>query len=254
MHGARNDFVILDRRAQSIDDPVAFARWICDRRSGIGADGVLTIETSTHADARMRVINADGSEAEMCGNGIRCVARYLAEAGEGEGRNIETLAGTIQTRVESHQPEYLVRVRMAAPAIAAYPSQADADLVDTGNPHVVVFRDAIDLIDLEALAAIVQRDPALRSGANVHLVAASDGSLHVRHWERGVGVTQACGTGAVAAAAAAIARGLAHAPVTVHVPGGTLTVSVDGDGGWWLTGPAERVFDTDVAVEAPISR
>jgi diaminopimelate epimerase len=249
MHGARNDFVILDRRTSFVDDLDAFARWACDRRAGIGADGLIALEASSSSGIAMRTINADGSEAEMCGNGIRCAARWLDEAGEGDRITFETGAGNICTEVVAREPEYLVRVSMPAPRIAARSIQSlgDAFLVDLGNPHLVLFRDDVYDVDLEAFAPSLQNDSQFAKGTNVH-VAAVEGPnrLRLRHWERGVGLTMACGTGAVAAAAAAIESRRVTSPVEALVPGGRLVVEWDGKGAAGLTGPAVRVFDTDV--------
>jgi diaminopimelate epimerase len=249
MHGARNDFAIVDCRTEPVDLPT-FARWVCDRRAGIGADGVIAIESSEAADVRMRTMNADGSEAEMCGNGIRCAARWLDEAGEGDRVVFETAAGLIRTEIVTRDPEYLVRVAMGRPRIAAIPHVIPvATFVDLGNPHVVVFERKIDAVDLEALALGFQRNEQFPNGTNVHVVEPlSNRSIRVRHWERGVGLTQACGTGAVACAAVAIAKRLARSPVEVFVPGGRLVVEWDGEGDASLIGPAVRVFDTEVDV------
>lgn len=248
LHGARNDFIILDARREPTRDFDALARRLCDRRASIGADGLLVVESSSIAHARMRIFNADGTEAEMCGNGIRCLARYLDEAGEGSALAIETGAGIIETCVTAREPEYLVRVAMGLPH---YQPRAlglrDASFVDLGNPHVVLVRRSFDEIDLVQTACGLQRSSVLPEGANVHVVLVEDErTLHVRHWERGVGVTQACGTGAVACAASAIVLGLARSPVDVHVPGGCLVVEWDGAGTAFLTGPAARVFETTI--------
>lgn len=247
MHGTRNDFVILDNRRAHILDPVAFGRFVCDRRSAIGADGLLSIERSTVADARMRVINADGSEAEMCGNGMRCVARYLTEAGEGDRLRVETLAGIIESDVLRGDPAFDVRLEVGVPEVErrAFDGR-EVWYVKVGNPHLVMFVDALDAVDLPALAERVQRDPAYAGGINVHLAARAADGLDVKHWERGVGLTMACGTGAVACAAAAIVDGSARSPVAVAVPGGMLMVGWDGQGPASLTGPAVRVFDGHV--------
>ncbi|MBV8530423.1 MAG: diaminopimelate epimerase [Candidatus Eremiobacteraeota bacterium] len=252
MHGARNDFVILDARTQRMGDMVSFARWVCDRRGGIGADGLILLEPSRVADVRMRTLNADGTEAEMCGNGIRCAARWLDESGQGDRIAFETEAGIVRTRVVARQPAYLVRVAVGRPRIAPGPlSIPTAAFVDLGNPHLVIFGNNIDGIDLEALAARFQRDRAFPNGTNVHLAASLDnGALRVRHWERGVGLTQACGTGTVACAAVALDKRLATSPVEVHTPGGRLVVEWNGDGDAYLVGPAVRVFDTEVAFGA----
>jgi diaminopimelate epimerase len=247
MHGARNDFVILDRRKEGRVDLALFARWVCDRRAGIGADGVIAIESSHIADARMRTINADGSEAEMCGNGIRCAARWLDEAGAGAGLTFETDAGLIATEILLRGPEYAVRVAMGRPVVTRVRDMGW--FVDLGNPHVVIVARSVDDVTLESVAEELQRDSRFPNGTNVH-VAAPDGErgLRVRHWERGVGLTMACGTGAVACAAVAITNGAAVSPVEVFVPGGRLVVEWDGAGEARLTGPAIRVFDTEVDV------
>ncbi|HEY9084952.1 MAG TPA: diaminopimelate epimerase [Candidatus Tyrphobacter sp.] len=258
MHGARNDFIIADARREPFRNPSTLAIRLCDRRVGIGADGLLLLEASAIADARMRVFNADGSEAEMCGNGIRCLARYLDEAGEGSPLRIETETGVIETRVVEREPEYLVRVTLPVPDFSARRTGAtdglgmtgSTYLVRVGNPHLVLLRGSIDDFDFESVATELQRE--FPEGINVHVTSVSDEhTLRVRHWERGVGLTQACGTGAVACAASAIRLGLARSPVDVHVPGGNLHVEWDGTGAAYLTGPAERVFDAVIPRHDP---
>lgn len=241
MHGTLNDFIVADLRNQpAIPDPAAFARKWCDRRSGIGADGVLLIERSESCSVRMRVINADGSEAEMCGNGIRCVARFLYDRGEGKAFSVETLAGPIVASIVSTSP---VRVRedMGTPQLTGKTDALDdAEFVSMGNPHVVAFTGDLGTFDLLS-AGLKLRD------MNVHAVHVRDAStLEVLHHERGAGFTQACGTGAVASAAVAIRRGIVRSPVTVRVPGGELSVEWDGKGHAFLTGPAERIFDATI--------
>lgn len=250
MHGARNDFAIVDCRNESIDLPT-FACRICDRRGGIGADGLIAIEPSAVADVRMRTINADGGEAEMCGNGIRCAARWLDEAGEGSRIAFETAAGIVRTEIVSRAPEYSVRVEMGVPKIEdlALKGTSAAALVEIGNPHVVIFCSDVDGVDLATVAEGVNLEPRFHAGTNVHVAAIrSAGALNVRHWERGVGLTPACGTGAVACAAVAIERGLTTAPVQIFVPGGRLLVEWEGRGVAYLIGPAMRVFDAEVDV------
>jgi diaminopimelate epimerase len=250
MHGALNDFVVVDERTLRIPDLPSFARMVCDRRAGIGADGVLAILDSDVGDARMRVINADGSEAEMCGNGMRCIARYLSEAGEGDRLRIETLAGVIETQIVSKGQTYEVRLNMGVPLPQRRPLPfPDASFVSMGNPHIVIFTPALDALDLATVAEELQRSPAFPEGTNVHAAVHSGPQrLDVRHWERGVGLTYACGTGAVACAAAGIMRGVVHSPVDVHVPGGVLRVEWDGEGPSYLTGPAVRVFDAELEI------
>lgn len=248
MHGARNDFVIIDGRAEQVTDVPTFVRWACDRRAGIGADGCIVLESSRVANVRMRTINSDGSEAEMCGNGVRCAARWLDEAGEGERIAFETDAGIVRTTVVTRKPEYLVRVLMGEPHVSpiALPGLHGAVFVDVGNPHVVIFAAGAEEIDLAAVAEALQRTPRFPEGTNVNAAALDGGSLRVRHWERGVGLTQACGTGAVACAAVAIEQRMATSPVEVLVPGGRLIVEWSGSGSACLIGPAVRVFDACV--------
>jgi diaminopimelate epimerase len=246
MHGAGNDFVIFDARANPNEDFSALALAVCDRRTGIGADGLIAIGPSGEANVAMRTFNPDGSEAEMCGNGIRCAARWLEEGGEGTGVAFETGAGIVRTEMVARDPEYLVSATMPVPRIVRrfVQGSSDAVIVDSGNPHLVLFPDPGDDVDLGVLGPRLQSDPHFPGGVNVHSAVVEDPHrIRVRHWERGAGATQACGTGAVAAVVAAIARGTVASPVDVFVPGGKLVVEIDGDGAK-LVGPAVRVFDT----------
>lgn len=247
-HGARNDFIILDARAGVVDDLPSFAlRW-CDRHGGIGADGVLVVGNSERAPVSMRVINADGSEAEMCGNGVRCVARYLDERGEGARFDVDTIAGIIRTDVIERGEVYLVRVDMGVPRIVSVDqTEPQSTIVDTGNRHLVLFREEIEGFDLWSIGEATKSDARYAGGINVHLVEVEGPStLRVRHYERGAGLTMACGTGAVASAVASIVRGAVVSPVTVRVPGGELTIEWDGSGRVFMTGPAVHVFDTAI--------
>jgi diaminopimelate epimerase len=256
MHGAHNDFAIVDTRLQPVDDPVAFARWVCDRHIGIGADGLLLIAPSPLADVRMRVVNPDGSEAEMCGNGIRCVARYLDERSEGDHRRIETLAGIIETRVVSRGAVYEIRVAMGVPHVLrqdGHDTEERDVVVDAGNPHIVLVRHSLDEVDLVREGERLQSDLRFPNGVNVHVCTIEGAqTLRVRHYERGAGLTMACGTGAVACAAATIALGVVKSPVNVHVPGGTLRIDWDGSGQAFMTGPAAHVFDTTIDPRAAV--
>ncbi len=225
MNGTRNEFVIVDGRETPLDDPVAFARRICDPSRGPGADGLLLALDSATADVRMRVINADGSEAEMCGNGIRCMARYLDEHDGRAEAVVETLAGPIATRILSREP-YTVSEVMGVPHIGTPHEVAGftATPVDVGNPHVVIFVDDVAAIDINALGPRIGRDPRYPGGVNVHFAQIAGKRLRVAHWERGAGATAACGTGAVACAAVAMTAYGFSSPVTLDVPGGTLRV------------------------------
>jgi diaminopimelate epimerase len=245
-NGTGNEFVLVDERGAPLADPVAFARRVCDRTHGLGADGVLLIEPSERFDARMRIVNADGSEAEMCGNGMRCVARYLDENDGLEQATVETLAGPIGTRILSRAP-YRVAVEMGEPRIGDPHLVAGfrAVPVDLGNPHVVIRLrdDDIDAIDLAVVGPRVERDARYPGGTNVHVVARQGEHWRVRHWERGAGATQACGTGAVAVAAVLIAAGEATSPVSLHVPGGVLDVIWKPGERATLVGDAVREFE-----------
>jgi diaminopimelate epimerase len=238
MHGTFNDFVILDQRPPEVADLFAFAKNACDRRGGVGADGLIVLLPSEKADVRMRIINGDGSEAEMCGNGARCAARFLADRGEGVHFRLETLAGIIVADVLQ---DGRVRLTLGIPRFENRDVPVDgAEFVSMGNPHIVIFAESLDDIDIVAAG---RANPDL----NIHVAVVIDrGHLRVRHYERGAGLTYACGTGAVACAAAAIRRGLAESPVVVHVPGGELLVEWDGEREAFLTGPTARVFEAAV--------
>jgi diaminopimelate epimerase len=225
MNGTHNEFVVVDGRETPLDDPVAFARAVCDPARGPGADGLLLALDSATADVRMRVINADGSEAEMCGNGIRCLARYLDEHDGRAAAVVETIAGPIATRILSREP-YLVSEVMGTPQIGVPHDVAGyrATPVDVGNPHVVIFVDDLSTIDIRTLGPRIERDPRYPGGTNVNVVQIDGDRLRVLHWERGAGATAACGTGAVACAAVAIQTRGFRSPVTLDVPGGTLRV------------------------------
>lgn len=238
MHGTFNDFVVVDQRPPTIADLHAFGKAVCDRRGGVGADGVIALFPSEKGDVRMRIVNADGSEAEMCGNGARCAARFLADRGEGTRFRFDTLAGIIVADVLAGGQ---VRLNMGVPRFEQrtlpFP---EADFVSMGNPHVVIFARSIAEINIEAIGAS-------NPDVNVHVaVVLDDHAIRVRHYERGAGLTYSCGTGAVACAAAAMRRGFVHSPVDVNVPGGRVLVEWDGEHEAFLTGPAVRVFDANV--------
>lgn len=237
MHGTFNDFIILDQRPPTVADVHVFAKNACDRRGGVGADGLIVLLPSDRADVRMRIINADGSEAEMCGNGARCAARFLADRGEGTHFRFDTLAGIIVADVSADG----VRLNMGVPRFEDRDLPfADASFISMGNPHVVIFGTSLDAVDIEAIG---RSNPDV----NVHAAVVVDRShMRVRHYERGVGFTYSCGTGAVACAAAAMRRGLVDSRVDVNVPGGHVTVEWDGAHEAFLTGPAVRVFDAVV--------
>jgi diaminopimelate epimerase len=251
MHGAQNVFALIDERPPRFQTYAELARTLCAKDGPIGgADGLLAVLTSPGYAAEMRIFNADGSEAEMCGNGVRCVARYLAERGAGSAFTVSTLAGPIGVTVTAPAPDFQACVDVG---LVTFPSALREERVglagarafysvSVGNPHAVFFVDDTGAIDLEALGAQL---PA----TNVHVArVVNDRTLSVRHFERGVGLTRACGTGAVACAAAAtVVRG-ARSPVAVEVPGGTLTVEWQPGQTARLTGPAETLYERTLSL------
>jgi len=255
-HGTGNDFVLLDDRAGSGYEYPRLARTWCERRFGIGADGLLVLlAPRANADLALRVFNADGSEAETCGNGIRCVARYIARESGREGPlAIETLAGVVRTQPAGKR----VRVEMGTPQLAA-PLYTDVEFdsrklrfarLSIGNPHAVILvQEPPERFDLEHLAQAVASAARARDGLNVEIASTGSRALRMRVYERGVGETWACGSGAAAAAAAAIIEGRAGSPVDVEQRGGSVTIEWQGgQSPLYLTGPAELVFDTTVTI------
>jgi diaminopimelate epimerase len=268
-HGTGNDFVLLDgRRYPELPYPQV-AVSLCSRHFSIGADGLLVIcePRERSADAGMRIFNADGSEAEMCGNGVRCIARYLHE--ENPARDsaiIETVAGLVRTQLVQWQQGHGVRVEMGVPVLddprGGAPTTVDvagdrapAYVVSMGTPHVVIFTQRDPLAcDLQRVASAVAQTKELPGQTNIELVRVAGNSVFMRVLERGVGETWACGTGACAAAVAAIATGRTATPVLVASRGGSVEVAWDGPGSpVFLTGGAELVFVTEVALETPLA-
>lgn len=251
LQGAENAFAVLDDRALSeraLSEYAEIARAVRD------TDGLLVLLPSESADVQMRMFNPDGSEAEMCGNGIRCVARYLEERGEGENLLVETLAGPIAARLVSRAP-YVVETQMGVPLVGSERELQAAGKrwryvsVSVGNPHVVIFTGDLDTIDLATTGPAIEKHPDFPGGTNVHFVRIVERShLRVLHWERGAGATQACGTGIVASAAAAIVKHSVQSPLTIDVPGGTLAVRWDGRSEATLIGPVERTGERDLVL------
>ena len=277
-HGTGNDFVLLDARGAAEMPYAAIARELCHRRFSLGADGLLVIgePTAPGCAASMRTFNADGSEAEMCGNGIRCVTRYLHEENPAKTQfDIETAAGVMRTNIATWQGQPGVRVAMGVPEIPKTHSSEDKNVdarihsrtvaqgrtfsfsgeryeahsVSMGNPHTVVFGAGDPAaIDLEALAAAANGSANV-DATNVEFATVMSDGIHMRVRERGVGETWACGTGACAAAAAAMHSGRAESPVVVHSRGGTVLVEWAGAGHpAYLTGDAHLVYRTTVDV------
>ncbi len=267
--GLGNDFLLFDLRAGSPGGAGAvdsdLVRHLCDRRFGMGGDGViLALPPESGGDLRMRIFNADGSEAEMCGNGIRCLARFLADRdGDGPGRRwtVETAAGLIRPQLEEDRQ---VRVDMGPPFLdpetvpttlptgAAGLPQGELEAggqrwsvaaAGMGNPHAVVPVAELADLDLEAIGAELEVHPAFPARTNVHLVQVlHPGHLRLRVWERGAGVTLACGTGACATLVACHLLGLSGREARLDLPGGPLWIAWDETSGHvFMTGPAEPV-------------
>jgi diaminopimelate epimerase len=259
MHGLGNDFVIVDARHQSSDIDAARARAIADRRTGVGCDQLIVIEPPRDnlSDAFMRIYNADGGEVEACGNATRCVAALLSEEHGKAHVIVETVAGLLdaevhdQTRITVDMGVARMDWRdipLAKPMdplrldIVAGPLR-EATAVNVGNPHAVFFVEDVNTIDLPTFGPIIERHRLFPQYTNVEAVQVlAPDRLRVRVWERGVGVTQACGTGACAALVAASIRGLADRSATVDLDGGPLLIDWLRDGHVLMTGPATQVF------------
>ena len=262
-HGAGNDFVIVDARATgpaASMDHAALALRMCDRHYGIGADGLLIAADPTDtAPFRMRMFNPDGSESEMCGNGLRCFALWLAAAGELSTGSTDIQTGAGILRVE-RGPDGTLSAWMGVPVIQATDLQLMPDVlspvlalsqplpvttVSMGNPHAIFIVDDVAAIPLEDVGPLVENHPHFPHRTNVEFVQrVAPDRLRVRVWERGAGATLACGTGACAAMVAAHVHGLTGHYATVELPGGELTVSWAGPGEQViLSGPTVRVFD-----------
>jgi len=270
-HGLGNDFIIVDcLRGQLGDaDLPALSVRLCDRHFGIGGDGLVLILPSPVADYRMKIMNSDGSEAEMCGNAIRCFANYLFSRGMvAERMAIETLAGVKTIDVIHGDGPVSFTVNLGPPALGAdeipitgftgrvisQPIEADGKTfeitcVSMGNPHCVVFVDSVEEVPLERWGPMIETHPAFSKKANVEfaqILAPNEASLRV--WERGAGVTLACGTGASATLVAGNLNGRMGREATVHLPGGDLFVEWREDGNLYMTGPAQEVFKGTIEV------
>jgi diaminopimelate epimerase len=260
MHGLGNDFVVLDGRRAAIGLDAAGARALADRRTGIGCDQVILLEPPRDPAARvlMRIRNPDGSEAEACGNATRCVADLLhRETGEPRVR-IETVAGLLEAEA---LPDGHVAVDMG-PARTEWDEIPLARAMETdkvelalgplaapvctniGNPHATFFVDHVDAVDLAALGPVLEHDPLFPERANIGVAAVRDRrNIRLRVWERGAGITRACGSGACAALVAAHRRGLAERRAVVELDGGILDIAWREDGHVIMTGPVALSFE-----------
>ncbi len=254
MHGLGNDFVILDAREEAVAIDPARARAIADRRTGVGCDQLILLEPSDEADVRMRIWNADGGEVEACGNAARCVALLLGGKSRIETRGgiVSAAANGAAATVDMGPPRFgWDEIPLAYPMDTAEMPVAWEELqrpfaVNVGNPHLVFFVADADAVDLARLGPVVETDPLFPERINVGVASIEEGAVRLRVWERGAGLTRACGTGACAAAVAAVKRKLAEAPVEVRLPGGTLTVDWAPGGTIQMTGAAAHVFHGEI--------
>lgn len=285
MHGIGNDYVYVNGFEERIENPSEAAKLVSDRHFGIGSDGLIIIQPSSAADCMMEMYNADGSRGKMCGNGIRCVGKYVYDHGivSGTKVTVETLAGikTLQLHVKDGKVD-TVRVDMGAPVFSPEKIPVDlsaaggkvravqtgaygevilnADLpvtgsltmkgtcVSMGNPHCVVPVGEVDTFDVEGVGKLFENHPLFPERVNTEFIRVEDRqNIRMRVWERGSGETWACGTGACAVAAACILNGWTDRSVTVHLLGGDLRIEWDaGRDTIFMTGPAVSVFDGEI--------
>ena len=272
MHGLGNDYVYVNCFAEYIREPERIARQISDRHFGVGSDGLILIGPSKKADVKMEIYNADGSRAEMCGNGIRCLAKYVYEHKLTDKKEllVETLAGIrrLWLRVSGEQVEE-VTVDMGYPILQAdkipiisensrvvqekitiHQTEYRMTGVSMGNPHAVVYVKRVKGIDLERMGPEFEYHGRFPKRVNVEFAEVTDrNNIKVRVWERGAGETMACGTGACASVVASVLNDLTERQVTVKLKGGELTVLwSEKDGKVYMTGPAVTVYDGEIRV------
>ncbi len=266
MQGAGNDCIIIDCLKSKPQNPQRLARKICNRKYGIGGDQMLLLSKSRKADFKMQIFNADGSEAEMCGNGIRCLARYIKEAKYTQKKemNIETLAGIRQVRVTSKN----VDVNLGEPKLKGkeIPVNLSGRIINRplkieskdfritclslGNPHCIIFQENLDTFPVEKFGPLLENYHLFPHRTNVSFVnVLSTNEIKVRVWERGVGETLACGTAAAASLVASVLNGFTDRKTKVELPGGKLEVEWNRNNNTvWLSGPAEKVFEGQIRV------
>ena len=268
MHGLGNDYLYIDARELPDQNWPELARAMSDRHFGVGADGIILIVRSNRAPVGMRIFNLDGSESEMCGNGLRAMAKWLFDRGQlGRLQDIETGAGVLHPEIVDVENGKAVRIRVDMGAarwtradlgiVVGAPNDTfqnqpvvvgDITVVGTGvsmgNPHFIVFGPLWDDRQLYQMGPSLETHPLFSRRINVHCVEVNaPDRIRMRHWERGSGPTLACGTGVAAAVSAAAASGLTESRVQVTVPGGSLTAEIADDGRVFLEGPAVEVFE-----------
>lgn len=250
MHGLGNDFVIIDSRVVPVEMTPGKVRAIADRLLGIGCDQLIVLEPSERADIGMRIYNADGCEVESCGNASRCVVALLEK-----DVSIETKGGVIfgklavdKVTIDMGVPRFewqdipLAFAMDSANMPLAWENLESPMAVNVGNPHAIFFVDDCDAVDLERLGPLIEQDAAFPERVNVNVASIHNGEVKLRVWERGAGLTRACGTGACATGVAAIRQNKAQSPVKVNLPGGTLSIAWTPGQPVIMSGSATHVF------------
>jgi diaminopimelate epimerase len=275
MQGIGNDYVYIDCFAETVANPSQLARAISDRHFGVGGDGLILIGRSEQADVRMQMFNADGSESQMCGNGIRCVAKYAFDHGLSANNpmRVETLAGikTINLVPGGDGKVSAATVDMGEPILdpasvpVTIPQKRVVDLpvrtskhaflmtcLSMGNPHAVIYVADVDAIELEKVGPELENSPLFPQRVNAHFVQViSPQEVRMRTWERGSGITLACGTGASAVCVAGVLTGKTGRQITAHLPGGDLQLEWrESNNHVYMTGPAVEVFNGDWPAQA----
>lgn len=273
MHGAGNDYVYVNCFAEQIDNPADVAIKVSNRNFGIGSDGLILIMPSDQADVRMRMFNSDGSESEMCGNGIRCVAKYAYDHGIVTKKQItaETGAGILTLQLFTNGADKVdkVRVNMGNPRLTRgeIPMTGTAEVkviseplnilhttfkitcVSMGNPHCVIFVDDVESFQVEKYGPLIENHEIFPRRTNVEFVQIISGSeVRQRTWERGAGETLACGTGASAVCVAGALNGLTEKKILNHLSGGDLELEWAEDGFLYMTGPAAEVYSGEICL------
>lgn len=261
MHGTGNDYVYVNCFEETVEDPEAVARYVSDRHFGIGSDGLILICPSEVADCRMRMFNEDGSEGEMCGNGIRCVGKYAYDHGIVDRTRItvETLGGIKELEMEVKDGKVTAaRVDMGVPELTSeLPEKIRVNGqelefvgISVGNPHAVYYYDEIDSLDLAKIGPAFENHSRFPERVNTEYIRVIDRNhIQMRVWERGSGETWACGTGATASAVASCMMGLTEDTVEVRLKGGNLLIHWDRESGHvFMTGPAVEVFHGEIQI------
>jgi diaminopimelate epimerase len=254
MHGLGNDFVIIDTRSAPVAMTMAKVQAISNRKTGIGCDQLIVLSPSETADVQMQIYNPDGGEVEACGNASRCVVALLGKdiCIETKGGIIEGMISGTQITVDMGRPKFewnhipLAFAMDTADMPVSWEELTNPSAVNVGNPHVIFVVENVDAVALNILGPVIENDPLFPERVNVNIAHLAGGEIYLRVWERGAGLTLACGTGACAAAVALIRRNLVTSPVKVNLPGGVLQIAWQEGGTIQMTGDATHVFEGSV--------